>query len=211
MLIKSIVLELIYTNTPENTRVKISLNIYNLTLQDPASFALPVGPITALVQSLLMRLNLNTLNTVGFFPPFFFMVHDLKTVSSQQRIIRVFRRLDKINSLNVPMWEFTSHSITGKINHHLLIISFTFKLKKDYVRLMSYNYSGLHSFADPTCHAIWTFVLCPEFPIKSFLTLAQTGCRGGQIDPNIDTIDTNADICISSILARVDRYFVSIL
>lgn len=25
------------------------------------------------------------------------------------------------------------HSITGKMNHHLLMISFTFKLKKDYV------------------------------------------------------------------------------
>lgn len=78
VLIKSIVLELIYTNTPENTRVKISLNIYNLTLQDPASFALPVGPITALVQSLLTRLNLNTLNTVGFFPPFFLWFMTLK-------------------------------------------------------------------------------------------------------------------------------------
>lgn len=35
--------------------------------------------------------------------------------------------------------------------------------------------------------------------------------RGGQINPNIDCIDTNTGISIGSILPQVNRYFVSIL
>lgn len=55
--------------------------------------------------------------------------------------------------------------------------------------------------------ALWAFSSIDRHDWKSELLLS----RGGRIDPNINSIDTNTSIGIGSIQARLNRYFAFIL